>query len=362
MSIRRSFIFAALAAGLLFGAATPLSKSLLSSIGPGSLAGLLYLGAAIATFPFAIRESRARKARIRREGILPVVGAIFFGGFLGPLLLMIGLRAAEAASVSIWLNLELAMTAILGLLFFKDHLDAPGAIAVILTLAAGVLATAAEGLSGMVPALLVGAACLCWGMDNHLTALIDDLSPPSVTFLKGLFAGAMNLAVGLASGETLPGPGRWPIIVAALLVGALSYGASIVLYVSAAQGLGATRAQILFSTGPFWGVLLSCLILGESMGPVRIVALALIGLAVGAVNILRHEHGHIHEPTEHIHGHRHDDGHHDHEHAGSDAALVHSHRHVHARIEHDHKHYPDLHHRHDHGGKASLKAERKTTG
>jgi hypothetical protein len=37
-----------LLAALLFGAATPASKALLGTLGPFTLAGLLYLGAAIA--------------------------------------------------------------------------------------------------------------------------------------------------------------------------------------------------------------------------------------------------------------------------------------------------------------------------
>ena len=59
---------------------------------------------------------------------------ILFGGLLGPLLLLIGLRAANAASVSIWLNMELVATAILGVLIFKDSLDKFTWIGVILTL------------------------------------------------------------------------------------------------------------------------------------------------------------------------------------------------------------------------------------
>jgi hypothetical protein len=35
-------------------------------------------------------------------------GIIFFGGFAGPLLLLAGLKTANTASVSIWLNMELA--------------------------------------------------------------------------------------------------------------------------------------------------------------------------------------------------------------------------------------------------------------
>src|SRR5207302_7669433 len=46
-------VLASLAAALLFGASTPLAKAPLASIGPLTLAGLLYLGGAIGAMPFA---------------------------------------------------------------------------------------------------------------------------------------------------------------------------------------------------------------------------------------------------------------------------------------------------------------------
>ena len=48
-------VLASLAAALLFGVSTPLAKTLLSSIGPLTLAGLLYLGGAMGALPFAFR-------------------------------------------------------------------------------------------------------------------------------------------------------------------------------------------------------------------------------------------------------------------------------------------------------------------
>ena len=48
-------VLATIAAALLFGASTPLAKALLSSLGPLTLAGLLYLGGAVGALPFAFR-------------------------------------------------------------------------------------------------------------------------------------------------------------------------------------------------------------------------------------------------------------------------------------------------------------------
>ena len=117
-------IITGLIAGLLFGIATPISKIILSDLNSFQLAGMLYFGAAIAFFPFVIRNREIEFTALRQTGKkLQLVGVILFGGILGPLFLMIGLKTSNAMSVSIWLNMEMVATAILGIFFFKDHLD-----------------------------------------------------------------------------------------------------------------------------------------------------------------------------------------------------------------------------------------------
>jgi len=55
-----------------------------------------------------------------------------------------------------------------------------------------------------------------WGVDNHLTTIVDNVSPKMFTFIKGLFAGLTNLLIGsIIAGK------RYPLqsIGVALLVG-----------------------------------------------------------------------------------------------------------------------------------------------
>ncbi len=345
-------IVAGLAAGILFGAATPLSKALLGSFNGFQLAGLLYLGAAAVFLPKLALTGRRELASLRAAGGLKALAVIvLFGGFRGPVLLLFGLKLAASTSVSIWLNMELVATAILGAVFFKDHLDLPAIAGVALAVAAGALVSFQEGAAGLVPALFVTAACFCWGMDNHLTALVDSASPATVTFVKGAFAGTVNLIIGTLAADAPVAPRLYLL---ALLVGVLSYGASIVLYVKSAQQLGAVRSQVLFSTAPFWGILGAALALGEPVTPFALVAMLLVAAGIVLANALTHEHRHRHAAALHMHAHSHDDGHHDHAH---DRPLPpgarHSHAHAHEATEHEHKHYPDLHHRHAHGSSAA---------
>jgi drug/metabolite transporter (DMT)-like permease len=335
----------ALLAAALFGAGVPASKWLLAELPPFQLAGLLYLGAALGVAPAAARAGGLRLPRARDRNRLRLFLAIAAGGVCGPLLLLFGLRLAGAASVSLWLSSEVAATALIGALWFHDRLGARGAVGVLCALAAAVLLSAREGASGLAAGSLVLAACACWGLDNHLTALIDGLTPSQTTFWKGLAAGAVNLSLGLASA---PLAGSAVALFGALAVGALAYGASIALTISAAQSLGATRAQSVFASAPFFGALFAMLFLGEALGTAHFAAALLFAAGVVLLGLDRHAHTHAHAVQEHEHAHRHDDGHHDHPHPGEPRSLWHTHRHRHAPLVHGHPHWPDLHHRHEH--------------
>ncbi len=333
-----------LLAAALFGASTPIARALLDGIGPLTLAGLFYLGAALGTAPWALR-GHAGEARRREDG-LRLAGAVLFGGIVGPVLVLLGLRMAPAASVALWLNLEAPATALLGWAFFREHVDRRTWIAAALVWGASVVLAAPAGFGGGLAALLVLGGCFAWGLDNNLTSVIAGYTPAQTTFVKGLAAGSVNLLLGALFEGVRP---AGPAIFLALGVGVFAYGASIVLYVAGAQQLGATRAQMIFATAPFWGVALAWVGLGEAVLPAQV--LAVVGM-VGALALLfteRHRHAHTHESLQHTHWHRHDDGHHDHPHPGRPRWGWHIHAHVHAPTTHTHPHRPDLHHRHEHG-------------
>jgi drug/metabolite transporter (DMT)-like permease len=341
------YLMLGLASALLFGAATPASKALLSSIQAQALAGLLYLGAALIVLPAAIREQTFRWPwRAGRSTLLLLTGATVLGGIIGPLLILLGLKITSSGSVALWLNLEFVATVILGHFVFHEHLVPRGWIAAGGTLIAAVLLAGGESGGGFLPVILIAFGCLCWGLDNHFTALIDGISPSQTTFWKGIVAGAFNLVMG---GALTGGLDRPAMILIALLVGAVSYGLSITLYVTAAQGLGATRSQMVFSAAPFFGLLLSVTVLGETFTGVQAIAAVIIVISLMVLFSEKHTHLHRHHSMSHLHGHQHNESHHDHAHSGPGAAGSHVHWHEHKPQKHVHDHLPDLHHRHDHG-------------
>jgi drug/metabolite transporter (DMT)-like permease len=192
---------------------------------------------------------------------------------------------------------------------------------------------------------LVAIACIGWGLDNHLTALIDGISPAQSTFYKGTVAGSVNLLLGILIEPATTSPSN---IFIALGIGMLAYGISIVLYISSAQSLGATRSQMLFASAPLFGILFSALILGEEIVVWQQVALL---LKIGSLFALfqdQHSHEHEHPAIAHQHLHNHNDGHHAHNHPEGLVSPLHSHWHEHQAIIHTHFHLPDIHHRHQH--------------
>ena len=340
-------IFTALLSALLFATATPVSKLLLDNLSAFQLAGLLYLGAAVGVAPMILRrDQRLSILKMNRKNRQRLGGAVLLGGVAGPVFLLLGLQLASAASVSLWLNLELVFTALLGWLLFHDHLGKYGWIGIAGTIAAGVLLSAEQGTSGIVAGLLVALACLCWGFDNHFTALIDGISPAYSTFVKGVVAGSTNLLIGIVTQPLYAGPQD---ILGGLLLGAFAYGLSIALYIAAAQKLGATRGQSLFASAPFIGVLLAVGLLGERLSVYQISAAFILVAALVVTFRDKHDHEHTHEPLLHDHAHRHDDQHHGHAHDTPTVTGQHSHMHEHAPVRHRHPHWPDLHHRHAHG-------------
>ncbi len=332
------------AAAMLFGVATPFSKTLLAGLQANALAGLLYLGAAACLLPLVIRRHLSghtvfpSDAHNRRN----LIGAIVFGGILGPVLLLIGLKYALAASVSMWLNLEAVATAVLAFFLFREHVGKWTWLGNVGVVAAGILLSFGQGWAGWVGFVCVAGASVAWGLDNNFTAVIDGIDPETCTFWKGFIAGASNLALGIAlSGWHVGVDWLW-----ALLLGSLSYGASIVLYIRAAHGLGATRAQMIFASSPFFGVLASVLWLDEGLSSRQIVAAAVLAVSIALMLLERHSHIHTHEASTHEHEHSHDDKHHEHEHGELVTGATHAHVHRHATVVHSHPHWPDLHHRH----------------
>lgn len=339
---------AAILAAMLFGATTPFAKVLVGDIQPLMLAGVLYLSSGLGlTLIRLFRPEDKSSSAISKKDIPWLIGAIAFGGGLGPALLMFGLVSTQASTSSLLLNLEGVFSALLAWIFFNENFDRR-IVAGMLAITAGGVALSFTPGSGIVlntGSLLVVLACLAWAIDNNFTRNIQATKPMVIAQTKGLCAGAVNLGLALWLGNSLP---TVPQLLAASVVGFLGYGTSLVLFVIGLRHLGTSRTGAYFSTAPFVGAAISIFVFGEPVSAWFALATVLMGIGVWLHLTEVHNHQHDHEALAHDHEHTHDE-HHDHEHGPDDPlGEPHSHWHEHKELTHSHPHYPDIHHRHHH--------------
>lgn len=351
-------ILQAIVAAALFGASTPFAKLLLSSIDPLPLAGLLYLGSGIgsALFLLAQRSMHQRdqaEAPLTRSDLPWLFGAVAAGGIAAPNVLMVSLKATPAATASLLLNFEGVATVLIAACFFGEAVgQRVWAAAACITLAGILLSIDLSGKWGISPgAVGVIAACAFWGIDNNLTRNVSAKDPLQIVATKGLCAGLFSLSLAAVIGRPLSNVGS---ALTAMLLGFVSYGVSIMLFILALRGLGAARTSSYFGAAPFMGAALSFALF--RMLPNAFFALSIPFMVVGVALLLTEEHAHVHEhlAIEHEHRHRHDEPHHEHSHEDGDTpGEHHSHRHRHEANQHLHPHTPDTHHRHEHGAQQS---------
>jgi drug/metabolite transporter (DMT)-like permease len=342
---------AAILSAFLFGLSPVACKALVGPMSPALLAGLLYLGSGLGLTGLVLRQRLdvgAILASLSRWQWGTLAGAILSGGVAAPLFLAYGILHGTAAEVSLLLNFEAVATTLLAWLIFHEHVGPRVWIGKVFIVGASLLVVVAG--SGVIrlsiPGMCVLVACLLWGVDNNLTRELEDLSPVLLACLKGWCAGLFNLLLALVLFRSLAAPFQ---VAGALAIGALSYGASLVLFIQALREIGSARTSTWFASGPFLGTLLAVVVLGERPPMVFWAGVVVMLLGMFFLYGERHRHLHRHEQLAHSHPHSHDE-HHRHSHPATEieSAGVHDHFHEHEVLEHSHVHWPDIHHRHGH--------------
>lgn len=248
-TLTRPGILAALAAALLFGAGTPLAKALLTGVNPWLMAGLLYLGSGLGLIAY---RTIGRASRVRLETVEPpwLAGAIAAGGLVAPVLLLYGLTSMPASGASLLLNAEGVFTTLIAWFVFRENFDRRIALGISAIVAGAIVMSwpTAPTFSSLWPALAILGACLGWAIDNNLTRQVSLSDATWIASVKGLCAGLVNLLLALSMGSPDPAPAQ---AAAVLLIGCLSYGVSLALFVVALRHLGTARTGAYFSIAPF---------------------------------------------------------------------------------------------------------------
>jgi drug/metabolite transporter (DMT)-like permease len=337
----------ALISAALFGLSPVLAKGIIGNMSPALLAGLLYLGSGIGLHAALVlqRQSLFRQlTQLSKKNFVTLLGVIVCGGILAPLCLAYGIKWASAFEVSLLLNFEAVATTLLAFFLFHEHVSLRVWIGkVFVVMGAAIVVT--YGTSRFsIAGFFVIAACILWGLDNNLTRNIEDLPATSLACIKGWVAGIFNTLLALFLGNEPVAPLH---TLYCLLIGAISYGLSLVLFVKALRQIGSARTSTYFASGPFFGMIFAVLLLGEQPSLLNGVAACLMALGVVILYRESHSHLHIHEAMTHGHLHTHDE-HHQHPHDGTEGPEPHDHAHSHEPVGHAHSHLPDIHHRHRH--------------
>jgi drug/metabolite transporter (DMT)-like permease len=320
-----------------------------------ALSGVLYLSAG-ALGALLVGLSRRPRGNSEHNFIRPgewawIGGAILSGAVLAPLLLLLGIRQVSGHVTGLFLNFEAVFTIGLGVLLSGEHLGRRGWLGALAILGGAVLLSLPGDAAASAPTRWAGVACVVgacalWGLDTNLTQRVSVRDARQIVAVKGIVGGLTSLILAAAFG----GFGEWntPRLLAAIAVGAVSYGLSIILFVRGLRRLGILQTGMLFALAPGFAAILSWILLREQAAAASLLALGVMTAGALLLVIDRHEHLHEHEATEHAHEHAHDE-HHRHEHSPEQLAEApHAHGHRHMPIKHGHGHVHDVHHRHRH--------------
>ena len=321
-------VFYALLAAAFYAINIPLSKLLLSQVGPTMMAAFLYLGAGLGIGLLALC-CRQRGERLTRQDLKYVIGMIALD-IAAPILLMLGIHYGTASNASLLGNFEIVATTMIALFLFREKVTKRLWAAIGLITLASILLSfeGADSFRFSVGSLFVLLAAVCWGFENNCTRSISSKSTYEIVTLKGFCCGVGSFLIALITGETLP-PLRY--VGFALLLGFVAYGLSIFLYVRAQRDLGAAKTSAYYAVAPFVGAFLSFVLLHEKLTGVYLIALAvmLAGAALVVVDTLIRNHAHLHQ---HTFVHTHDGSTHTH-------TVTHSHDHDHLIAEGRHGHH-----------------------
>jgi drug/metabolite transporter (DMT)-like permease len=290
----------ALLSAFLFAASVPVNKVLLRHIPPVALSAVIYLTVGVFSLSLALLSRRGRRGGAGPARDLAVAdwpwlaGGVATGSLFAPLALLFGMQRTSGHAAGLLLNFEVVFTVGLGVIFSGERLGRRGwlggaaiwlgALLVSWPGAEPGTATAAHWTG----ALLILAACALWGADNNITLRISHRDATQIVAVKGLVGGAFSLALALALGQT----GGWTAarLAAAVVVGAFTYGLTIVLFVRSMRAIGVVQTGLFFAMAPGMAAILAWLFLRE---PATVAGLTALGvMTAGALLLATDPHHH----------------------------------------------------------------------
>ena len=315
----------ALGASVFYAVNIPISKILLKDIDPTIMASLLYLGAGIGIFILSKVIGNKDSKKLDTNDLIYVIGMIILD-VVAPILLMIGLSLSKSSNVSLLNNFEIIVTSLIAYFIFKEKISKRLLISIILIIIASIFLTIDFKSSFNIDmgSLLVLIATICWGLENNCTKMISSKNTFDIVIIKGISSGLCMFIISLLLNENIP---RFNNILIILLLGFISYGLSIFLYVKSQNIIGASKTSAYYATSPFIASILSIIFLKESFNSFYIISfiIMLFSAIIIVIDtlIINHSHYHIHISNKKVIRHKHKHNHY---------ISVNKHNHIHKKI------------------------------
>lgn len=224
---------------------------------------LMYLGAGVGLYAihlFTRKNNKSSENKITKKEV-PKIVTIVVCELLASFSIIEAVKNIDASLVSLLSIFEIIMTSLCAYLIFKDPIEKNEVVAIILVLLGSFILNFKNGILSSIGinSLLVIFACLCWGIENNVTASISSKEPAFFTSIKCSAVAVLYLILIIIKGDFAF---SYPILI---LFGFFTYGLSIFTYAISTKYLGASKATLVFSFSPIFGVMLACIIYGEKL-------------------------------------------------------------------------------------------------
>lgn len=284
-------IILALLAAVMYAISVPFSKLLLDGITPAMLSAFLYLGAGFGTGALFLitykKKEKASEPFFKKD--IPYIICMIVFDIIATICFMYGLSKFGSSGTSLLNNFEIVATALIAMILFKEVVSKKMWIAIVLiTISSFILSFEdIKTFKFNFGAILVLIATICWAFENNCTNKLSNKNRYKVVMIDGLGAGIGCLIFALITGESFP---SFFLIALNLLLGFVSYGLSIVIYIKSQSMLGASKTSAYYSVNPFIASFLSFIFIpSEKLGLNYFIGLffMIIGTVIVVIDTLK---------------------------------------------------------------------------
>ena len=259
-----------------------IEKKYISYMSSEQILFLMYFGAGLGLYLLHLFSKKSKKIKSEKltKKEMPKVILIVICELVASFLIIEALKNVNASLVSLLSIFELIMTSICAYFLLSDPIERDELIAIILVVVASIVLNFKEGIFSSVglSSLFVIVACLCWGIENNITALISSKEPSFFTSIKCGAVSILYLIIILIKGDF------YISNCILIVIGFFTYGLSILAYALSTKYLGASKATLVFSFSPIFGVILAILICGEKITHSFLLSLVLMIMAILFIN------------------------------------------------------------------------------